>query len=103
MFGDDFHPQIFTRIVIAILPVQCSDCRRSAGVKEAVANFHPLVSFGPAHASGENIFINLDKTNTITFELAGKLTFPFLSYLCSAGTASSRGLLLLWKTGHCSP
>lgn len=48
---------IFTRIEIAILPVQGSDCCRSAGIKEAVENLYPLVSFGPALASGENIFL----------------------------------------------
>ena len=47
---------IFSGFEIAILAVQGSDCRRSAGVKEAVENFCPLVRSGPAHTSGENIF-----------------------------------------------
>lgn len=49
--------KIFSRSESHILPLQGSDCRRSAGVEEAVEIFYPLVSFSPASAAGE--YINL--------------------------------------------
>lgn len=70
MFGDDLCAEIFTEF--AILPVQCSHRPRSAGVKEAVENFYPLVTFGLAYTSGENIFFKLYQTSTVQINMQAK-------------------------------
>lgn len=100
-----FFKKIFSRSESNILPLQGSDCCRSAGVEEAVEIFYPLVTFSPASTAGECVYIYLMHISEILFNLNSNASNfpPFLSYLCSTGTTSGCGLLLLWKTGHCSP
>lgn len=75
---------MFSRSESNILPLQGSDCRRSAGVEEAVEIFYPLVSFSPASTAGECIYMYLMHISEILLNLNSKESnFPPFYPVCA--------------------